>query len=79
MSFAVRGHVARAERAAPGDDALCVSPRPDDARGDLVINPSEKNGATFDEDVRRELRARYGEPNRRLAAMLGPDFEPWPE
>jgi hypothetical protein len=58
---------------------LGVSPRPDDARGDLVINPSEKNGATFDEDVRRELRARYAEPNRRLAAMLGPDFEPWPE
>jgi len=58
---------------------LGVSPRPDDARGDLVINPSEKTGATFDEDVRRELRARYAEPNRRLAAMLGPDFEPWPE
>jgi hypothetical protein len=47
--------------------------------GTWVINPSEKNGATFDEDVRRELRARYAEPNRRLAAMLGPDFEPWPE
>jgi hypothetical protein len=58
---------------------LGVSPRPDDARGDLVINPSEKNGATFDEEIRRELRARYAEPNRRLAAMLGPDFEMWQE
>ena len=58
---------------------LGVSPRPDDAHGDLVINPSEKNGTTFDEAIRRELRARYAEPNRRLAAMLGPDFEMWQE
>jgi hypothetical protein len=56
---------------------LGIQPRPDDAAGLGVINPSEKGGVTFDEAIRRELLSRYAEPNRRLAAILGPDFEPW--
>jgi hypothetical protein len=57
---------------------LGVSPRPGDARHVSVVNPSEKTGATFDENTRKALRARYEEPNRRLALMLGPGFEVWP-
>ena len=57
---------------------LGVSPRPDDAAGIGVINPSKKGVATFDEAVRRDLLMQYVEPNRRLAALLGPQFEQWP-
>lgn len=57
---------------------LGVSPRPDDAVGLGVVNPSEKSGVALDEGIRRELAARYAEPNRRLAQLLGPDFEMWP-
>src|SRR5713226_2100446 len=56
---------------------LGVSARPDDGAGIGVINPSEKDGATLDEGIHRELRARYAEPNRRLASMLGPGFALW--
>lgn len=54
-----------------------VTPRPADANGLGVINPSEKRGETMDEAVRRTLRDRYEEPNRRLARILGPDFTIW--
>jgi hypothetical protein len=57
---------------------LGVAPRPDDAGHISVVNPSEKSGATFDAKTREALRARYEEPNRRLAVMLGPGFELWP-
>ena len=56
---------------------LGVALRPDDAPGVGVINPSEKRGATFEEAVKRDLQGRYVEPNRRLAALLGPDFRAW--
>jgi hypothetical protein len=56
---------------------LGVALRPDDADGLGVINPSSKDDAGFDDAMRRDLRARYAEPNRRLAALLGPDFELW--
>jgi hypothetical protein len=56
---------------------LGVGLRPDDADGLGVINPSEKDDAGFDDAMRRDLRARYAEPNRRLAVLLGPDFELW--
>jgi Sulfotransferase domain len=56
---------------------LGVSPRPADAEGLGVINPSNKDIATLDETVRRDLLERYTEPNRRLTALLGPEFEPW--
>ena len=54
-----------------------VPPRPADAGGLGIVNPSDKRGDTMTADVRRELQARYAEPNRRLAEMLGPDFAAW--
>lgn len=57
---------------------LGVSPRPEDAIGIGVVNPSEKSGQVLDDGLCRELAARYAEPNRRLGQLLGPDFEMWP-
>ena len=56
---------------------LGVAPRPSDADGLGVVNPSDKRGDAMPDDVRRELQARYAEPNRRLAALLGTDFSVW--
>lgn len=56
---------------------LGVVPRPGDAEGLGVVNPSEKSLASFDDALRRSLQARYEEPNRRLAALLGDDFDLW--
>jgi hypothetical protein len=56
---------------------LGVSSRPEDAVGLGIVNPSEKSGPMLDEGIRRELAARYAEPNRRLERLLGPDFEMW--
>jgi hypothetical protein len=54
-----------------------VTPRPLDAEGLGVVNPSEKRGETMDEEIRQRLQARYEEPNRRLVELLGPDFTGW--
>jgi hypothetical protein len=54
---------------------LGVAARPGDIEDLGVINPSEKDTSGLTVDIRDELRERYAEPNRRLAAMLGPDFE----
>jgi len=54
-----------------------VTARPDDADGLGVINPSEKDIVGLPADIRDELRERYADPNRRLAAMVGSDFEMW--
>jgi len=56
---------------------LGIGPRPDDVDGLGVINPSENRGDTLDPALRRELTARYADSNRRLAAMLGPEFAMW--
>ena len=56
---------------------LGVAPRPDDADGIGVINPSEKRGEALDEALKCDLQARYTDSNRRLAALLGPDFRLW--
>jgi hypothetical protein len=59
---------------------LGVAARPTDAAGLGVINPSvrEVNGPHETVDrVRQELIERYREPNRRLAALLGPSFQMW--
>jgi hypothetical protein len=56
---------------------LGIDSRPGDANGIGIINPSEKRGETMDEATRRDLLSRYAEPNRRLAAMLGPEIELW--
>ena len=56
---------------------LGVTARPEDAEGLGVINPSERDTEGLAGDVRRDLAARYVEPNQRLAAMLGPSFPMW--
>jgi len=56
---------------------LGVDFRPQDAEGIGVINPSEKRGETLGRDLHRDLQEKYAGPNRRLAALLGPDFEMW--
>ena len=58
---------------------LGVAPRPGDDEGIAVANPSEKVAGGMTQEVRDLLRERYAEPNRRLAAMLGPDFQMWSE
>jgi hypothetical protein len=55
-----------------------VAERPADARGLGVINPSEKEMPLPSNEVTRELAQQYVEPNRRLAALLGPSFVLWP-
>lgn len=56
---------------------LGLPARPEDGRGLGVINPSEKTPDPLADDVREALARRYIEPNRRLALLLGPDFELW--
>jgi hypothetical protein len=56
---------------------LGVTPRSGDADGLGVINPSDADTTGLAGDVRRELAARYAEPNQRLAALLGPSFAMW--
>jgi len=56
---------------------LAVSPRSADAEGLGVVNPSARDVEGLADDVRRELSARYIEPNQRLATMLGPSFPLW--
>lgn len=55
---------------------LGITPRPDDAQGLGVINAADKPEA-IDPAVREALAARYVEPNRRLAALLGSRFRVW--
>jgi hypothetical protein len=54
-----------------------VEPRPGDAAGLDVINPSEKMNEPMPADAIARLRRRYAEPNRALGRLLGPDFEAW--
>lgn len=56
---------------------LGIEPRGADTDGLGVINAAERTGDMPD-DVRQALAARYAEPNRRLARMLGSDFTMWP-
>ena len=58
---------------------LGVAARPQDADGLGVINPSEADPSGIPESAQRELHARYVEPNRRLAALLGSSFSMWSE
>lgn len=54
-----------------------VADRPEDARALDAINPSVKEDIRPSAKVMNALSQRYEEPNRRLAAMLGPEFELW--
>lgn len=57
---------------------LGVPPRPNDADGLGVINPADREGAQQPAaQTLGLLRARYAEPNRRLARLVGPDFDIW--
>ena len=56
-----------------------VQPRPDDAVGLDVVNPSENQGDQMSDDVREQLRQRYAGPNRELAELAGPEFDTWEE
>ena len=56
---------------------LGVTPRPADATSLGPVNASEKMGDDMPQDARRALRARYAQPNRELAALLGPEFRLW--
>lgn len=57
---------------------LCLPARADDADGLGVINAAESEGEQQQAaETRSLLRARYADPNRRLAEVLGPDFEIW--
>jgi hypothetical protein len=60
---------------------LGVVPRSRDADGLGTINAANTSGPDGARqpppDVLRRLRARYTEPNRRLARLLGPTFEVW--
>jgi len=56
---------------------LGVDLRPADVEGLGVINPSDKSGSILSDEARRQLSARYSEPNRQLARLLEPDFELW--
>jgi predicted protein tyrosine phosphatase len=65
------------ELAAQVHQFLGIAQRPGDAVSLGVINPSEADDVPLDDGLRRELVARYAEPNQRLAALLGPDFLGW--
>ncbi|MFA5139638.1 MAG: sulfotransferase domain-containing protein [Elusimicrobiota bacterium] len=56
---------------------LGVAPRPQDAAALGKVNPSEKTAEGLSPKTRDTLLARYAEPNRRLAALLGPGFGLW--
>jgi hypothetical protein len=56
---------------------LGIDERPADSVDLGVINPSVKDETPLDPRLRQALRARYEEPNRRLAALLGPAFDMW--
>ena len=57
---------------------LGVEQRPGDVDGLGVINRADGElDETLPEDLRARLHAAYEEPNRQLAALLGPGFPLW--
>jgi hypothetical protein len=56
---------------------LGVDVRRQDANALGPINESEKPDAHMPDEAAARLRERYAEPNRRLAALLGPEFDIW--
>jgi hypothetical protein len=68
------------EVAAAFHEFLGVPPRPDDANALGLINSAvDRDTPPLPAAVRAELHRRYAEPNRQLAALLGPDFPLWDE
>jgi hypothetical protein len=66
-----------AELAARLHRFLGVEPRPYDTEGLGVINESEPAAEPMSARTHELLQARYAEPNRRLAELLGDDFQIW--
>ena len=56
---------------------LGVEVRPGDIGGLGAINASDKDPGALPAGVAARLRERYEAPNRQLAALLGPGFDPW--
>lgn len=54
-----------------------VPPRPQDADGLDVVNPSEKRDEVIPHDAIDRLRQRYTNSIRELAALVGPEFAEW--
>jgi len=55
---------------------LNVSPPKEDVKQLGIVNPSIKTDPMPDH-IRHMLSLRYSGPNRRLATLLGQEFEPW--
>jgi hypothetical protein len=81
--FGARSKAARAHRASRVEvlrglhQFIGVTPRPDDAVGLDVVNPSEKRDGVIAHDVIERLRERYTDSIRELAALVGPEFAEW--
>jgi hypothetical protein len=58
---------------------LEVTPRPNDAVGLDVVNPSEKCGDVIPHNAIDRLRQRYSDSIRELATLVGPEFAEWEE
>jgi Sulfotransferase domain len=69
----------------PGDVAarlhrfVGVTPRPDDAAGLDVVNPSEKRNEPMPHEVLARLRTRYAPAQQALVELVGPEFAEWDE
>lgn len=69
----------------PGDLAarlhrfVGVTPRPDDAAGLDVVNPSEKRDESMPHEALADLRKRYAAAQRELVELVGPEFADWNE
>jgi len=56
---------------------LGLPPRAADTEDLGVVNASGAESAAIERSTRQALRRRYEGPNRRLAALLGPEFGSW--
>ena len=54
-----------------------VTPRPTDAVGLDVVNPSEKRDDVMPQDAIQRLRHQYSASIRDLATLVGPEFAEW--
>jgi hypothetical protein len=55
---------------------LGVTPRPEDGENLPPLNAG-LHAQTIDPAIHNQLAVRYAEPNKRLTALLGPDFPMW--
>jgi len=67
------------ELAARLHEFVGVAPRPDDAAGLDVVNPSEKRDQQMPHETLARLRARYAPAQRALVELVGAEFADWDE